>query len=72
MPIDDRAYCTEDDYYTVKRFLETKAKVAAIFSNKERAEAVKNFIKDKNKIKDDMVKIAEDDSYSKALGLEES
>lgn len=65
----EEKYYTESDYYDVKRFLELKATIAKIFANPQRAKDVRAFIASKNKIKDDMEKIATDDNYAKALGL---
>lgn len=65
----EETYNTECDYYDVKRYLESKANVARIFANPKRAKDVRAFIAGKNKIKDDMEKIATDDNYAKALGL---
>ena len=64
------SYYTEDDYYDVKRFLELKAKVKAVFENNERKEKLKAFIVEKNSVKDDLTKIANDESYAKALGIQ--
>lgn len=63
-------YCTESDYYDVKRFLELKAKVKAVFESNERKEKLKAFIVEKNSVKDDLTKIANDESYAKALGIQ--
>jgi len=65
----EETYNTESDYWDVKRYLESKANVARIFANPKRAKDVRAFIAGKNKIKDDMEKIATDDNYAKALGL---
>lgn len=62
-------YYTSDDYYDVKRFLELKAKIKIIFQNEKRANDLRAYIKEKNTIKDDMVKISEDSNYTKALGI---
>lgn len=62
-------YSTEDDYYDLKRFLELKVKLKVIFENSERAKKLKEHIANKNKIKDEMTKITEDESYVKGLGL---
>lgn len=64
------SYCTDSDYYDVKRFLELKAKVKTIFENSERKEKLKSFIANKNSIKDDLTKLASDESYAKALGIQ--
>jgi phosphopantetheine adenylyltransferase len=65
----DETYHTEDDYYQVKRFIESKSTVKKIFSNPKRHEDLKKYILEKNKIKDEMTKISTDDAYGKALGL---
>lgn len=64
------SYCSSDDYYDVKRFLELKAKVKTIFENSERKEKLKAYIVEKNSVKDDLTKIANDESYAKALGIQ--
>ncbi len=66
----EESYCTESDYYDVKRFLELKAKVKAVFENNKRKEKLKAFIVEKNSVKDDLTKIANDESYAKALGIQ--
>lgn len=63
-------YNTESDYYDVKRFLELKARVKSIFENTERKDKLKTFITEKNSIKDDLSKLANDESYAKALGIQ--
>ena len=62
-------FCTEDDYWQLKRFLEAKQTMKRVFNNLKRAEALRGYIKSKNQIKDDMKNIAEDESYAKGLGL---
>lgn len=57
------------DYYDVKSYLELKVRVKAIFTNNERKERLKQYIKEKQQVKDDIKKISEDDNYLKALGL---
>lgn len=64
------SYNTESDYYDVKRFLELKARVKSIFENTERKDKLKTFITEKNSIKDDLSKLANDESYVKALGIQ--
>lgn len=64
------SYNTESDYYDVKRFLELKARVKSIFENTERKDKLKTFITEKNNIKDDLSKLANDESYAKALGIQ--
>lgn len=61
-------WCTESDYYDVKRFLELKESVKKIFENPKRHEDLKAHITKKNKLKDEMTKISTDDAYGKALG----
>jgi|GEM_PF-3690972 len=65
----DSSFCAAKDYYTLKSFLELKQKTTDIFKNKERANNLKTYIKEQNNIKDDLVKIANDENYLKALGL---
>lgn len=69
-PIGVSSYNTESDYYDVKRFLELKARVKSIFENTERKDKLKTFITEKNSIKDDLSKLANDESYAKALGIQ--
>lgn len=64
----EEKYCIEDDYYCVKRFIESKSTVNKIFSNAKRHEDLKQYILEKNKTKDEMTKISTDDAYGKALG----
>lgn len=67
--ITEEKFCTEDDYWQLKRFLEAKQTMKRVFNNPKRAEALKGYIKSKNQVKDDMKNIAEDESYAKGLGL---
>lgn len=62
-------FSTEDDYYQLKRYLEYKQTMGRVFNNPIRAKALREYIKSKNTIKDDMQKISEDESYAKGLGL---
>lgn len=63
------SYHVEDDYYDLKRFFELRVKVKAMFENPERAKKLKEHIASKNKIKDEMTKVSEDENYAKGLGL---
>lgn len=64
-----QSFYPEDDYYTLKRYLEDKEKIKAIFSNPERKEKLKEFISSKDAVKNEMKKISEDENYAKGLGL---
>lgn len=67
--IESKNWYSEDDYYTLKRFLESKQKVKEIFANPQRSKELKEFMQKKETVKDEMKKITEDESYAKGLGL---
>lgn len=64
----NETYCTESDYWSVKRVLEAKAEMKQIFANPKRYADLKKYILAKNQVKDELTKIATDDAYGKALG----
>lgn len=66
---EEKNWRSEDDYYDIKRFLELKQQIKEIFSNPERSKGLKEFMKKKESIKDEMKKITEDETYAKGLGL---
>lgn len=69
MRAESKNWCSEDDYYTLKRFLESKQRVKEIFANPQRSKELKEFMQKKETVKDEMKKITEDESYAKGLGL---
>ncbi|MDX9744788.1 MAG: hypothetical protein RBT59_13280 [Arcobacteraceae bacterium] len=68
-PENNERYCTENDYWSVKRTLEAKAEIKQIFANPKRYADLKKYILAKNQLKDDLTKVATDDAYGKALGV---
>lgn len=67
--IESKNWYSEDDYYTLKRFLESKQQVKEIFANSQRSKELKELMQKKETVKDEMKKITEDESYAKGLGL---
>lgn len=67
--ISEESYCTDSDYWDLKRFLELKNVMKRIFNNPERAKALRTFIANKEQVKTDIKKISEDENYAKGLGL---
>lgn len=65
----NETFNVESDYWDLKRFLELKGCMERIFKNPKRAKALREFIQIKNKQKDDIKKISEDENYAKALGI---
>lgn len=65
----EESFHTDSDYWDLKRYLELKNTMKKIFNNPKRAKALRDYISNKNQVKDDIRKISEDENYVKGLGV---
>lgn len=67
--LNEESFHTDSDYWDLKRYLELKNTMKKIFNNPKRAKALRDYISNKNQVKDDIRKISEDENYVKGLGI---
>lgn len=67
--LNEESFHTDSDYWDLKRYLELKNTMKKIFNNPKRAKALRDYISNKNQLKDDIRKISEDENYVKGLGI---